>query len=194
MMSQTLAAELEHYRIGEKVRALRKSKKLGLVQLGSHTGLSPGMLSKIERGQLVPTLPTLMRIALVFGVGLEHFFVDSGDQPLAAVVRKADRLRLPDRPGSATPAYYFESLDFPVTDRRMEAYLADFTGAPGGSEPHEHEGVEFVYVLSGRLVIEMDGRTELLEEGDAAYFDSAVPHSYRREGDGRTTAIVVVAR
>ena len=74
------------------------------------------------------------------------------------------------------------------------AFPTDFTGAPGGSEPHEHEGVEFVYVLSGRLVIEMDSRTELLEEGDAAYFDSAVPHSYRREGDGRTTAIVVVAR
>ena len=74
MISETLAAGLEQYRIGPKVRALRKAKKLGLVQLGEHSGLSPGLLSKIERGQLVPTLPTLLRIALVFGVGLEHFF------------------------------------------------------------------------------------------------------------------------
>ena len=69
MVSETLTAGLQQYRIGQKVRALRKGKKLGLVQLGEHTGLSPGMLSKIERGQLFPTLPTLMRIALVFGVG-----------------------------------------------------------------------------------------------------------------------------
>ena len=192
MVSDTLAAELERYRIGEKVRALRKAKKLGLVQLGSHTGLSPGMLSKIERGQLVPTLPTLMRIALVFGVGLEHFFVEP-ERPVAAIVRKADRLRLPDRAGSAMPAYYFESLDFPVTERRMEAYFAEFTGAAEGSEPHAHAGVEFVFVLSGRLAIRLDDRSEVLDEGDAAYFDSAVPHSYRRDGDRRTTAVVVVA-
>ena len=43
---------------------------MGLAQLGKHTGLSPGLLSKIERGQLFPTLPTLLRIALVFGEGL----------------------------------------------------------------------------------------------------------------------------
>ncbi len=43
-----------------------------------------------------------------------------------AVVRKKDRLRLPDRPGEESPAYFFESLDFPVTDRKMEAYYAEF--------------------------------------------------------------------
>jgi DNA-binding XRE family transcriptional regulator len=74
---------------------LRLKKKLGLVQLGEHTGLSPAMLSKIERGQLFPTLPTLLRIAMVFGVGLEHFFVEASERPTIAVVRKKDRLRLP---------------------------------------------------------------------------------------------------
>jgi transcriptional regulator with XRE-family HTH domain len=76
MLSQTLAAGLESYEIGPKIRALRLKKNLGLVQLGEHTGMSSGMLSKIERGQLFPTLPTLLKIAMVFGVGLEHFFVD----------------------------------------------------------------------------------------------------------------------
>ena len=53
MLSDTLVAGLAHYAIGPKIRALRQKKKLGLVQLGEHTGLSPGMLSKIERGALV---------------------------------------------------------------------------------------------------------------------------------------------
>ena len=120
MLSETLTAGLERYRIGPKVHALRSKKKLGLVQLGQHTGLSPAMLSKIERGQLFPTLPTLLRIALLFGVGLEHFFVDGEERPAVAVTRKRDRLRMPDRPDAAAPAYFFESLDYPVTDRKIQ--------------------------------------------------------------------------
>ena len=97
MLSETLADGLGQYEIGIKIRALRQGKKLGLVQLGEHTGLSPAMLSKIERGQLIPTLPTLLRIAMVFGVGLDHFFAGAPDRPKVAVVRKAERLRLPIR-------------------------------------------------------------------------------------------------
>src|ERR687894_467509 len=111
MLSDTLTAGLEQYRIGPKDRALRQKKKLGLVQLGEHTGLSPAMLSKIERGQLFPTLPTLLRIALLFGVGLGHFLVDGKGRRTVAVPGKQDRLRMPDRPGAAAPAYLFESLD-----------------------------------------------------------------------------------
>src|SRR4026207_1348462 len=112
MLSDTLLAGLAHYAIGPKIRALRK-KKLGLVQLGEHTGLSPGMLSKIERGALFPTLPTLLRISLVFGVGLEHFFVEANSRAQFAIVRKKDRLRFPNKPGEKPPSYVFESLDFP---------------------------------------------------------------------------------
>jgi transcriptional regulator with XRE-family HTH domain len=100
MLSSTLKSGLSNYEIGAKIRALRLKKKMGLVELGKHTGLSPAMLSKIERGRLFPTLPTLLRIALVFSVGLEYFFAGSREKPLIAVVRKADRVRLPERPGA----------------------------------------------------------------------------------------------
>src|SRR5215204_2346647 len=74
MLSPTLREGLKSYAIGPKIRAIRLKKKIGFVELGRHTGLSPAMLSKVERGQLCPTLPTLLRIALVFSVGLEYFF------------------------------------------------------------------------------------------------------------------------
>ena len=139
MLSKTLAAGLEQYEIGSKVRALRQKKKLGLVQLGEHTGLSPAMLSKIERGQLFPTLPTLLRIAMVFGVGLEHFFVDEAERRLLSLIKKKDRLRLPDRQDGEAPSFYFESLDYPVTDRKMEGYYAEFPAHATPSEPHRHD-------------------------------------------------------
>ena len=192
MLSETLAAGLESYEIGPKIRVLRLRKNLGLVQLGEHTGLSSGMLSKIERGQLFPTLPTLLKIAMVFGVGLEHFFVDSKDRLTLAVIRKKDRLRLPNRPDAENPSYFFESLDFPVSDRKMEAYYAEFEPHSGATEPHKHSGAEIIYVISGQLAVNVDGEDTLLAERDSMYFDCAFPHSYRRQGRGTCSAIVVV--
>ena len=192
MLSETLTAGLAHYRIGSKIRALRLKKKLGLIQLGEHTGLSPAMLSKIERGKLFPTLPTLLRIALVFGVGLEHFFVDGEQRPSATIIRKKDRLRLPSRPGDRSPPYFFESLDFPVTDRKMEAFLAEFPVAAKRSEPHRHDGAELIFVVKGRLAVDVDGRESVLDEGDAMYFESGVAHCYRQDGRSACQAIVVV--
>ena len=190
MLSATLANGLEAYRIGPKIRELRQARKMGLAQLGQHAGLSTGMLSKIERGQLFPTLPTLLRIALVFGLGLEHFFTDA-ERRAFTIMRKADRPRLPDRTGSADPAYYFESFDFPVPDRRIEAYYASFPVGAAASVPHRHDGAELVYVLQGSLTVDVDGEIAELEEGDALYFDPSVAHSYRQRGRAAASAIVV---
>jgi len=192
MLSDTLAAGLAQYGIGAKIRALRLQKKLGLAKLGEHTGLSPAMLSKIERGHLFPTLPTLLRIAMVFGVGLEYFFVEGEERPALAVVRRQDRLRLPDNPDATSPSYLFESLDFPVTDRKMEAYLAEFPVGGEPSAPHRHDGAEMIYVVKGRLVVNCGGEDIDLDEGDAMYFDSSAPHSYGQKGRSAASAIVVV--
>jgi transcriptional regulator with XRE-family HTH domain len=192
MLSDTLTEGLEQYAIGPKIRTLRQKRKLGLVQLGEHTGLSPAMLSKIERGQVYPTLPTLLRIALVFGVGLEHFFTEDTERRVAAIVRAKDRLRLPDRPGRKDPAYFFESLDFPVNDRKLDSYYAEFPAGAGPSDPHDHAGAELVYVLKGRLVIAIDGEDHTLNASDSIYFDPSAPHSYRCAGRTNAAAIVVV--
>jgi mannose-6-phosphate isomerase-like protein (cupin superfamily) len=151
------------------------------------------MLSKIERGQLFPTLPTLLRIAMVFGVGLEHFFVESAERRVVAVVRKSDRLRMPDRPGEDPPSYLFESLNFAVTDRKIEAFYAEFPVQSKPSAPHRHAGAELIYVIKGQLGVDVDGDDVVLLEGDAIHFDSSAPHSYRREGRSACTAIVVIA-
>src|SRR6185503_6584153 len=112
MLSATLEEGLSEYAIGAKIRALRLKKKMGLVELGQHTGLSAALLSKVERGRLFPTLPTLLRIALVFSVGLEFFFAGAREKPLVAVMRRKERVRLPDRPGVREVSYHFESLDY----------------------------------------------------------------------------------
>ncbi len=194
MLSDTLVSGLASYEIGRKIKELRQKKNLGLVQLGEHTGLSSGLLSKIERGQLFPTLPTLLRIALVFGVGLEHFFVESKDRPTLAVVRRKDRLRLPNRPGDVLPSYYFESLDFPVSDRKIEAYYALFEPHSPAAEPHRHTGAEIIYVIEGELAVKLEADETILGQGDSMYFDSGFLHSYRNHGQDVCAVLVAIAR
>ena len=123
MLSATLQEGLGDYGIGVKIRSLRLKKKMGLVELGQHSGLSPALLSKLERGRLFPTLPTLLRIALVFSVGLDYFFAGARDRPLVAVVRKAERVQLPERQDGKDMSYRFESLDYPATERQFNSVL-----------------------------------------------------------------------
>jgi len=192
MLSDTLVEGLKRYEIGSKLRALRVQKKLGLVQLGEHTGLSPALLSKIERGNLFPTLPTLLRIAMVFGVGLEHFFVETEDRPLVEVIRKKDRLRLPNRPSEEAPSYFFESLDYAVTDRKSDIFYAEFPCSAKPSEPHEHAGTEFIYVINGGLVVTINRKDVVLGEGDALHFDASAAHSYRLNDPQNSSAAIVM--
>jgi transcriptional regulator with XRE-family HTH domain len=174
------------------MRALRLRKKMGLVQLGQHTGLSPALLSKIERGKMFPTLPTLLRVALVFSVGLDHFFGGGQKRPALAVVRASDRLSFPNRAGARQPAYRFECLDYPATERLLNAYLAEFPAAGAEeAEPHQHSGAEVIFVISGSLAVTVGSDEHVLHQGDSIYFDPSPAHGYRRIGKKTCTAVVV---
>jgi transcriptional regulator with XRE-family HTH domain len=194
MLSETLSKGLNDYAIGGKVRALRLKKKMGLVELGRHTGLSAAMLSKLERGKLFPTLPTLLRIAIVFSVGLEYFFADDQKRHVVAIVRRAERKKFPERTDGKDVSFYFESLDFAAVERKFNTYFAEFQALkPGKARPHTHAGTEFLSVLRGKLELEIAGVGHRLGSGDSIYFDSSVAHAYRRVSKGGCSAIVVTA-
>ena len=194
MVNKTIVEGLRPYALGEKLRTLRLRKSMGLVELGKHTGLSAAMLSKLERGKLFPTLPTLLRIAMVFGVGLEYFFTNERKRHVMAIARKKERLRFPESAGGGSNAYNFESLDFKATERKLNAFYAEFQPTSSDkSRSHQHSGVEFLYLISGKLELTVGSETHTLEAQDAAYFDSGVRHSYRRAGKGSCTGVIVTA-
>jgi transcriptional regulator with XRE-family HTH domain len=194
MLSDTLVEGLKRYEIGSKIRALRNAKKLGLVQLGEHTGLSPALISKLERGNLFPTLPTLLRIAMVFGVGLDYFFVEKEKSPVVQITRRCDRVRLPSRGASVPASYFFESLNFDVSDRRVDIYYAEFPEGASPSQPHQHTGAEFIYVIGGQLVVTIEDEAVILDAGDTIHFDSGVPHCYHVEPEHHPTCAIVVVQ
>lgn len=188
----TIRRVLSSYDLGNKLRQLRLKKKIALVDLGKHTGLSASMISQLENSKLVPTLPTLARIAMVFDVGLDFFFTDKKRKRLFSVVRADERMRFPERSDSPTPGYFFECLAFSAQDKSLQAYLAEFPARkPDDVSEHMHEGAEFFHVIEGEVSIRYQDEDYLMNKGDSVYFDSSAPHSYRGVGKETARAIVI---
>ena len=184
---------LSSYEIGPKLRQLRLRRKISLVDLGKHTGLSASMLSQLENGKLVPTLSTLARIAMVFGVGLEHFFADRRSSRTFAVARAGERARFQGHEAADGPNFFFEVLAFGSSEKNVSAYLADFPKhAPKEVTEHSHEGLELVHVLEGTLGIRYQSEEHLLHAGDSVYFEGSEPHSYFGQSDSPARAFIVV--
>jgi transcriptional regulator with XRE-family HTH domain len=189
---ETVHRALSSYEIGRKLKSLRLKKKIGLVDLGKHTGLSASMLSQLENGKMFPTLPTLARIAMVFDVGLEYFFADRRKKSLFSVVRAGERMRFPERADMPDPGYFFECLAFSSQEKSLQAYWAEFLPRPAQRViDHVHDGAEFIYVLEGELVIHYADEDNLLKTGDSVYFDSSQPHGYRSAGPNPARAIII---
>jgi transcriptional regulator with XRE-family HTH domain len=189
---ETIERVLSSFELGRKLRQLRLRKKLALVDLGKHTGLSPSLLSQLETGKMIPTLPTLARIAMVFDVGLEHFFGDKRGQKLFSIVRAKERMRFPERADTPAPNYFFECLAFSSQGKGLQAYLAEFPRrAAAEAGEHFHEGSEFLFVLQGTLTIRFQDQDHDLQAGDSLHMDSSEPHSYRGTGKAGARAIVI---
>jgi transcriptional regulator with XRE-family HTH domain len=192
MLPEALMIGLQQYAIGPKIREFRRGKNLSLKQLGERTDISPGMLSKIERELQIPTLQTLFKVAAALEVPLQTFFVQSN--PFVAVARKKERFRFPDGQYAGEPSYFFESLDFPLLDKKTQLFYAEFISQAKSGRTHTHPGSEFIYVISGHLIVNIEGKDIRLQKGDSVYFDSAHAHNYRRLGHAPCSAIVVVTR
>lgn len=191
--SEAIDQSITRYRLGEKLRRLRLKRKISLVDLGKQTGLSPSMLSQLENGKLIPTLPTLTRIALVFGEGLDFFF-SSQDRPRTfLIIRASERWRSAEKTELTDPSAFFQQLVFPTPPGFFQPSVAEFPASPVHSDSHFHQGIEFVYLISGRLEIRTATDLHVLEAGDACYFDCSEAHSYRCASSGKAMAVVVAA-
>ncbi|MBI2061466.1 MAG: cupin domain-containing protein [Nitrospirae bacterium] len=188
------AREVHHLHIGQRLRWLRRSKGYILKTVARGTGLSPALLSLIENEQVVPPIPTLLKISRFFGVPLVGFFEEQASGALA-VVRARDRRpvnRRLSRDGHPVGYQYF-SLGHLKTRKIMDPYFVEFE--PKEKEEvsfFDHEGEEFIFVLNGRLEFSTPDQTVVLRSGDALMFDSNRPHGFRSVGPGSARAVVTV--
>ena len=189
----SLKAQISEYLIGQKLRALRLRRSMGLMQLGQRTGLSAALLSKIENCKLVPTIPTLLRIAGALDVTLDHFFRNEQRRHLISFTRKEAHEQFPASPAAAGAPYILTKLDAGTGERKFHPYLAEFLPFVGDARPHAHLGFEFLHVLRGHLIVLLGSDEHRMGPGDSIYFDSNLRHSYRCVSEERCVAFMVLA-
>jgi len=180
--------------LGKKVQLFREMRNLSIEEVSKRSGLCIDEIEKIEKGDLIPSLTPLIKIARVLGTRLGSFLDD--DENLGPVVTRKEThtsiTRFSNRDGAVSSDLDFFSLAQNKTSRHMEPFLIDIH--PLSEKEYRmssHEGEECIYVLSGSIEVKYGSETHVLNEGDSIYYDSIVEH-HVHSASGEAARILAV--
>jgi transcriptional regulator with XRE-family HTH domain len=161
--------------IGLQVRRLRKSINLTVTELGAAAGISPGMLSKIEYGSISPSLSTLGALAKALSVPIVRLFSETDERQDCSFVKSGAGVRIERRGSRAGHLYDLlgQALGGAIG---VDPYLITLAEDAVPYTHFRHAGVEFIYMLSGKVRYRHGDRTYQMEPGDALFFDAAARH------------------
>ena len=157
--------------VGPRLRRIRKEREVTLAALSEATGISVSTLSRLESGLRKPSLELLLPIAQAHQVPLDELV---GAPPVGD-----PRVR-------AKPVVRHGRTYLPLTRQPggLQAFKILIPRAQSEPDPRTHEGYEWVYVLSGRLRLVLGEHDVVLAPGEAAEFDTRVPHWFGSTGEG----------
>ncbi len=151
--------------IGPRLRTTRQEHELTLAELAERTGISLSTLSRLESGQRKATLELLLPLARTYGVAIEDLIGSVGTEDPRVSLRPVRRDGMVMVPLSRRPGG-IQAYKMVISRHRP----------PPVDELRVHEGFDWLYVLSGRLRLLLGERDLVLAEGEAAEFDTRVPH------------------
>lgn len=174
-----ISPALERY-IGSTVRDMRQKLGLTIAEVAEQSGISRGMLSKIENAQTATSLETLDKLAKALGVSLSVFFrnydVPGGG---AQLVKQGTGMEVVRRGTKRGHTYHLLAYDQGPT-KLFEPFLISMDDASEVFPTFEHPGVEFIHMLEGKLEYRHGQSTYLLEPGDSLTFRGEIPHGPER--------------
>ncbi len=162
-------------RIGQRIRETRRRQGLKLHEVAEVAQVSKGLLSRIENGRTVPSLPVLIAVIQALKVELSTFF-EGLDMPSQAafIHRKASEYE-PFEKEQALGFLYHHILSRNVLNLALEAVILDL--APGSQRKKiTTDGFEFKYVLKGEVTYQLGEETVVLRQGDSLFFNGKIPH------------------
>lgn len=163
--------------IGREVRSLRHRQRMTGAELAAQTGLSIGMLSKIENGVISPSLNTLTALANALKVPVVQLF-QAYEEPRGCMHVKAGEGVEIDRAGTRAGHQYnlLGHIGSNASGVVVEPYLITLDSESDRFPTFQHEGIEMLYVLDGTMIYRHADQTYLLEPGDSLLFDADAPH------------------
>ncbi|MFE7978868.1 helix-turn-helix domain-containing protein [Streptomyces shenzhenensis] len=158
--------------VGPRLRRIRKERGATLAGLSAATGISVSTLSRLEAGLRRPSLELLLPIARAHQVPLDELV---GAPPVGD-----------PRVGATKPIVRYGRTHWPLTRQPggLQAFKVLEPQRSPEPDPRTHEGYEWLYVLSGRLRLVLGEHDVVLGAGEAAEFDTRVPHWFGSTGEG----------
>ena len=161
--------------IGRQVRAFRTQMAMTVTDLARQADLSAGMLSKLENGLTSPSLATLKSLSQALNVPVTAFFRKYEEERDVSFVRNGEGLTI-ERRGTRA-GHQYQLLGHTVSKRVSgEPYLISLTEQSDVFPLFQHAGIEFLYMLEGRVTYRHGNHTFQMEPGDSLFFDSDAPH------------------
>jgi len=161
--------------IGSQVRSLRRKLDLTGAELADQAGLSAGMLSKIENGLVSASIDSLEALARALNVPLTTFFASYEEQRDCSFV-SSGRGVIIERRGTKV-GHQYQLLGHSISsDVVVEPYLITLTEEARPYTMFRHAGVEFIYMLTGKVLYRHADKAYPLSPGDALFFEAAALH------------------
>ena len=185
-----MVAQVSSGRLGERVRELRRGRRLTLEELAGLSGVSRAMISKLERGEKNPTLVVAAKLAEGLDVTLSGLAGEE-ERREVVVVRRERRMVMRDPETGferqlLSPSFVGRGVEF-IRNQIPE-------GSTSGEFPPHRKGVEeHIVVEGGALRAILGGEEHLLREGDALYFEADLPHRFDNAGEGECSYYLVIS-
>jgi transcriptional regulator with XRE-family HTH domain len=162
--------------VGQNVRRLRQERGVNLSDLAASAGISLAMLSRLEKGDVTPSLETLVALAEALGTNAAALLKDDvAQQSDAQLVPKGEGLEVVQRGTRRGHTYHLLASDR-GPKRVFEPYLVTLTDKSEIFPEFDHPGVEFIHILEGSLRYRHGPESYLLKPGDSLTFRGDVPH------------------
>lgn len=178
-------AETADVRIGAKLRSSRLAQGLTLERLGAATGLTKGFISRIERDDTMPSVPTLVQLCQALSLPIGALFEEPDIQRVA--LETAPRINMGGHGAD-------ERLVTPRSEDRLQLLRSSLAPHSGGGDAlyTVNCSVESLHLVSGSLTIRFSDRQETLSPGDTVTFPGRTPHTWSAGAEGAEAVWVLV--
>lgn len=178
-----MAKKQEIVPIGKRIRKARLEKKISLDTMANETGLTKDRIKQIEGGKIRPSVGTLLQISRTLHIDSSFLLKDQGETIVARSKAYTKR----------SENYAYTALTPNAENKHLKAFrIVVEANSSHDGVGFQHEGEEFVYVLSGQVEVQVGDHVNKLKKGDSLHFNSGVKHDLRNTGKKDSELIVVV--
>ena len=178
-----MAKKTKEISLGKKIKKVRLDKSITLDFIANETGMKKEYIKKIEAGNEIPSVGTMIQLSRALGIDSNALIKqekDTSDKRKKAHTKRTDN-------------YAYTPLSSEGANKHLKAFkIVVEAGKPHGGVGFRHEGEEFVYVLKGKVEVDVGENINTLKTGDSLHFNSGIKHDLKNVGKEDAELIVIV--